>query len=318
MNSRRMLAVTLVTACASGCRKHSQPPVSSETGPLSGATGVTMIMSASIDDDGQWTMPAKDYANTRFSKLHQIRSDNVKDLRLVWSQKTGVEKGHEAAPLVVGSTMYVVTPYPNYLHAWDLTKPGSPPKWTYKPETLRAAQGVACCDVVNRGAAYWNGRIYFNTLDAQTVAVDAETGNEIYRTKLGDITRGETITMAPIVVKGKVLVGNSGGELGVRGWLTAVDATTGVIAWRAYATGPDADVLIGPSFAPHYDSERGKDLGVSTWPLDQWRIGGGPAWGFVSPGRRTSERPRASLRDRADIVASSPHGTRSTPKRCGS
>lgn len=281
-----VLAVSSVAvACAassSGCRKHIAFQVSSETAPLAGATGVTMTTSAAADDDGQWTMPAKDYANTRFSKLAQITAANVKDLRLVWTQKTGVEKGHEAAPLIVGSTMYVVTPYPNLLHAWDLTKPGSPPKWTYRPEIIPAAQGVACCDVVNRGAAYWNGRIYFNTLDTQTVAVDAETGKEVYRTKLGEIERGETITMAPLVVKGKVLVGNSGGEMGVRGWLAAVDAESGAVAWRAYATGPDRDVLIGPEFTPHYESEKGKDLGVSTWPVDQWKIGGGTAWGFVS------------------------------------
>jgi PQQ-dependent dehydrogenase (methanol/ethanol family) len=282
----RLVALAVIaastSASASGCRKHIQFEVAAEKGGLEGATGVTTITSARADDDGQWTMPGKDYANTRFSKLAQIDARNVKDLKLVWTQKTGVEKGHEAAPIVVGSTMYVTTPYPNFLHAWDLTKPGSPPKWTYKPETLPAAQGVACCDVVNRGAVYWNGRVYFNTLDVQTVAVDAETGKEVWRTKLGEIDRGETMTMAPLVVKGKVLVGNSGGEMGVRGWLTALDAETGKIAWRAYSTGPDKDVLIGPEFTPHYEAEKGKDLGVTTWPVDQWKIGGGTVWGFVS------------------------------------
>jgi len=277
-------ALASVLVVTSGCRKHIDLPHKNEkSAAMSGATRVTTTSAATpAEDDGQWTMPAKDYANTRFSKLAQINAGNVKDLKLVWTQKTGVERGHEAAPLVVGDTMYVVTPYPNLLHAWDLTKPGSPPKWTYKPETLPAAQGVACCDVVNRGASFHAGRIYFNTLDAQTVAVDAKTGKEIWRTKLGEIDRGETITMAPLVVKGKVLVGNSGGELGVRGWLTALDAETGKILWRAWSTGPDADVLIGPEFTPHYASERGKDLGVTTWPVDQWKIGGGTVWGFVS------------------------------------
>jgi glucose dehydrogenase len=125
-----------------------------------------------------------------------------------------VLRGQEAAPLVVGSTMYVVTPYPNILYALDLTKPGAPAKWKYEPKPLAAAQGVACCDVVNRGAAYADGKIFYNTLDNQTVAVDANTGKEVWRTKLGDINNGETITMAPLVVKGKVLVGNSGGEMG--------------------------------------------------------------------------------------------------------
>jgi len=227
-------------------------------------------------------MAARNYASTRFSALTQINSGNVSGLKLAWTFSTGMTRGHEAAPLVVGNTMYVVTPWPNYLFALDLTKPGAPVKWTYKPNPSPAAQGVACCDVVNRGAAYYNGRIYYNTLDVQTVAVDANTGKEIWKTKLGDINLGESITMAPIVVKGKVLVGDSGGEFGVRGWLTALDADTGKIAWRAYSTGPDKDVLIGFGFKPFYAQDRNRDLGVNTWQGDQWKIGGGTVWGWIS------------------------------------
>ncbi len=233
-------------------------------------------------DDGQWAMPAKNYASTRFSTLDQINGANVKGLKLAWSFSTGVTRGHEAAPLVVNNTMYVVTPWPNILYALDLTKPGAPTKWSYQPKPAPAAQGVACCDVVNRGAAYFNGKIYYNTLDVQTVAVDAATGQQVWKTKLGDINLGESITMAPIVVKGKVLVGNSGGEFGVRGWLTALDADTGKIAWRGYSTGPDKDVLIGTDFHPFYASERGPDLGVKTWQGDAWKIGGGAPWGWIS------------------------------------
>ena len=112
--------------------------------------------------------------------------------------------------------------------------------------------------------------------------MDAATGKEVWRAKLGDINKGETITMAPLVVKGKVLVGNSGGEFGVRGWLTALDARTGKVVWRAYSTGPDADVLIGADFKPFYDKDKGKDLGVSTWPPDAWQLGGGTVWGWIS------------------------------------
>jgi PQQ-dependent dehydrogenase (methanol/ethanol family) len=155
-------------------------------------------------------------------------------------------------------------------------------KWKFEPKPLAAAQGVACCDVVNRGAAYSNGHVFFNTLDNQTIAVDAATGKEAWRAQLGEIARGETMTMAPLVVKDKVLVGNSGGELGVRGWLTALDAATGKIVWRAYSTGPDQDVLIGPNFKPYYVQDRGKDLGVKSWPPEAWKIGGGTVWGFVS------------------------------------
>jgi PQQ-dependent dehydrogenase (methanol/ethanol family) len=232
--------------------------------------------------DGEWTLAPGDFASTRFSPLAQIDRDNVRGLRLAFSFATGVEKGHEAAPIVAGNTMYVVTPYPNHLFAFDLSKPGANVKWKFDPKVNASAQGVACCDVVNRGAAYADGRVFINTLDAQTIAVDAASGRELWRAKLGDIRRGETITMAPLVVKGKVLVGNSGGELGVRGWLTALDAATGRISWRAYSTGPDADVLIGPGFKPFYAQDRGKDLGVTTWPADAWKIGGGNVWAWIS------------------------------------
>jgi lanthanide-dependent methanol dehydrogenase len=235
-----------------------------------------------MEDDGQWVMAPKNHASTRFSGLDEINTDNVSQLQLKWSFSTGVLQGHEAAPLVVGSTMYVVTPYPNILYALDLAQGGGHIKWRYAPRPARAAQGVACCDVVNRGAAYSDGKVIFNTLDNHTVAVDAETGDEVWKTRLGDINRGESMTMAPLVVKDKVLVGNSGGEFGVRGWLTALYVGSGEIAWRAYSTGPDADVLIGEDFAPFYADDRGTDLGVTTWPSDMWRIGGGTVWGWIS------------------------------------
>jgi PQQ-dependent dehydrogenase (methanol/ethanol family) len=232
--------------------------------------------------DGEWTMAARDYASTRFSPLAQVTAANVRGLRLAFDFSTGVRKGHEAAPIVANGTMFVVTPYPNILFAFDLAKPGGTLKWRFDPKPAASAQGIACCDVVNRGAAYADGRVFINTLDAQTIAVDAATGKELWRTRLGDITKGETVTMAPLVVKGKVLVGNSGGELGVRGWLTALDAGTGKVAWRAYSTGPDKDVLIGAGFKPFYAQDRGKDLGVTTWPPEAWKIGGGNVWAWIS------------------------------------
>jgi lanthanide-dependent methanol dehydrogenase len=227
-------------------------------------------------------MAAKDYASTRYSGLDQISTANVAQLKLAWTFSTGTLTGNEGAPLVVGDTLYVVTPYPNVLYALDLTQPGAPAKWSYKPKPAAASQGVACCDVVNRGAAYADGKIFFNTLDDHTVAVDAATGRMVWNVQLGDIQRGETMTMAPIVVKGKVLVGDSGGEMGVRGWLTALDAATGRTVWRAYSTGPDRDVLIGPAFHPFYPQDRGTDLGVKTWPGEAWKIGGGTVWGWIS------------------------------------
>ena len=226
-------------------------------------------------------MPAKDFASTRFSGLNEINSSNAGGLKVAWTFSTGVTRGHEAAPIIVSNTMYVVTPYPNVLYALDLSKPGAT-KWKYEPKPNAAAQGVACCDVVNRGCVHDGGRIFFNTLDNHTIAVDASSGKELWNTTLGDINKGESITMAPLVVKGKVLVGNSGGEMGVRGWLTALNASDGKIAWRAYTTGPDKEVLIGSNFKPFYESDRGKDLGVASWPPGHWKIGGGTVWGWIS------------------------------------
>jgi PQQ-dependent dehydrogenase (methanol/ethanol family) len=232
--------------------------------------------------DYQWLMPAKNYSGTRFSEDNQINVGNVKKLQVAWTFSTGVLHGHEAAPLVVNNTMYIVTPYPNILYALDLTQPGGPVKWTYKPNPALAAQGVACCDIVNRGAAFADRKVIFNTLDNQTIAVDAKTGKEVWKIKLGDINLGETMTMAPLIVKNKVLVGNSGGEMGIRGWLTALDLGTGKIVWRAYTNGPDKDVLIGSDFKAPYAAESGKDLGVKTWPADAWKTGGGAVWGWIT------------------------------------
>jgi PQQ-dependent dehydrogenase (methanol/ethanol family) len=227
-------------------------------------------------------MPAKNYASTRFSGLNEINAATVRQLGVAWTFSTGMVTGHEAAPLVVGDTMYVVTPFPNILYAFDLSRSGAPMRWRYDPKPLGAAKGVACCDTVNRGAAYADGAVFFNTLDGRTIAVNAATGQPKWITRLADISKGETITMAPLVVKGKVLVGNSGGEFGVRGWLSALAAETGAVVWRAYSTGPDTDVLIGPGFKPFYASDRGTDLGITTWPAEAWRTGGGAVWGWIS------------------------------------
>ena len=270
----------LLALAIPGCRKQTLDTSRPDSArPLGGTTGDPASLQ---QDDGQWVMPAKNYASTRFSSLDEINAQNVNRLGVSWTFSTGMVAGHEAAPLVVGSTMYVVTPFPNIVYALDLSRPGGPVKWQYDPKPLGASKGVACCDLVNRGAAYANGAIFFNTLDGRTIALDAETGHPRWITQLADINRGETMTMAPIVVKGKVLVGNSGGEFGVRGWLMALDAGSGAVAWRAYSTGPDTDVLIGPNFKPFYESDRGTDLGITTWPGEGWRTGGGTVWGWIS------------------------------------
>ena len=177
--------------------------------------------------------------HTRYSELAKITKQNVGELKVAFTFSMGVNRGQEAAPLVVDDTLYVVSPYPNFLYALDLSQPGAPLKWTFAPAPETAAQGVACCDVVNRGAAFADGRLFFNTLDGQTIAVDAASGEEIWCAKMGDIRVGETMTMAPLVAGNKVLVGNSGGEMGVRGWIAALDTETGEVVWKAFNTGPE-------------------------------------------------------------------------------
>jgi PQQ-dependent dehydrogenase (methanol/ethanol family) len=274
-----LLAVTVASACTT----HGEPAsINNEAAVATTSTTTATAASPPDASDGDWVRPARDFASTRYSALQDITTDTVKALGVKLTFSTGVNAGHEAAPLVVNNTMYVVTPWPNYLYALDLTKAGAPVKFTYRPKPLSAAKGVACCDLVNRGAAYADGVIFYNTLDNRTVAVDANSGELRWEATLGDINRGETMTMAPLVVKDKVLVGNSGGEFGVRGWITGLDKSSGKIIWRAYSTGPDKDVLIGPRFKPFYQMDRGTDLGVSSWPPDAWRTGGGTVWGWIS------------------------------------
>jgi len=236
---------------------------------------------AAAQDDGQWPMPAKDYASTRYSKLTAITPQNAPGLHPVWTFSTGVLGGHEGQPLVVGDTMYVVTPWPNVLYAFDLTKEGYPLRWKYRPEVSANAIGVSCCDTVNRGAFYVDGKIIYNLLDGHTVAVDAKSGRQLWKTQVADVSGGETVTMAPLVVKERVLVGASGGEFGIYGWVKALDLKSGAIVWTARNIGPDADMLAKPGdFKAPYDS--GADLGTHSWAEDTWRTGGAPVWGWMS------------------------------------
>jgi PQQ-dependent dehydrogenase (methanol/ethanol family) len=262
--------------------KDRSPSLGTRQFAQQGSARAVPAAAASPADDGNWTMPAKDYAATRFSSLNQITPANVGNLRLAFKFDTGANEGFEAPPLVVGSMMYIVTPWPTKLIALDLTKPSGPAKWVYDPKPARPARGRACCGPVNRGAFYSNGRLFLNLLDNHTVAVDAATGQEVWRTKLADISSGSTMTMAPLVAENKVLVGNSGGEMGVRGWLAALDAGSGQLLWRGYTTGPDTDVRIGPEYRPPYPKDAGRDLGVRSWPPQAWKIGGGTVWGWIS------------------------------------
>jgi alcohol dehydrogenase (cytochrome c) len=251
------------------------------TGGVQNVTGATADFSPQ-HNAGEWPLQAGDYANTRYSQLNQITTGNVDHLKVAWSFSNGIPFGQEGAPLVVGDTMYVVTPFPDIAYALDLSKPGNPVKWTYDPQPSDIALGKACCDPVIRGWVYADGMLIYNLLDDHTVAVDAKTGKEVWRIKMGNVLNGETMTMAPFVVGNKVFVGNSGGEMGKVGWMAALDVKTGKELWRAYSTGPDKLVKIGPDFKPFYAWMQGKDLGVSSWPPEMWKHGGGAGWGWIS------------------------------------
>lgn len=234
-----------------------------------------------------WVMPGKNYSSQNYSPNKQINIDNVKELRAAWTFSTGLLHGHEGTPLVVDGMMYVHTSFPNNTFALDLNDPGKI-VWQHKPKQDPAARAVACCDLVNRGLAYWPGDgetpplVVKTQLDGHLVALNAKTGEEFWKVENGDIKVGQTLTQAPYVIKNLALVGSSGAELGVRGHTTAYNVKTGEQVWRVYATGPDADVGIGDDFNkanPHYGT---KDLGTGTWEGDAWKIGGGTNWGWYA------------------------------------
>jgi alcohol dehydrogenase (cytochrome c) len=228
-------------------------------------------------DDGEWRMPGRDYAATRYSGLTSITASNVQRLRPVWSFSTGVLGGHEGQPLVVDKTMYVVTPFPNVLYAFDLTQEGYPLRFKYRPDVNPTAVGIACCDVINRGAVYADGKIVYNLLDGHTVAVDAVTGKELWKTKIADLGEGETTPMAPFVAGNKVIVGPSGGEFGIYGWVKALDLATGRILWTAHNMGPDSLMLVRPG-----TFKGAANVGLTTWTGESWQRGGAPVWGWIS------------------------------------
>jgi len=233
-------------------------------------------------DDNQWALPGKNYSATRYSTLSQITSNNARNLRQVWSFSTGALRGHEGQPLVVDTTMYVHSAFPNHVYALDLTKEGWPMKWRYTPVQDERAVAVACCDLVHRGVNYVQGKILMSTLDGHVLALDAETGKELWNVRNADPTRGETMTMSGLVIKDKYIVGVSGGEFGIRGWVAAYDINSGKQLWKAYSMGPDADIMLAPDFNqanPHYGQ---KGLGTSTWPGERWRNGGGSTWGWYA------------------------------------
>ena len=226
-------------------------------------------------------MPTGNYANTRYSELKQINAENVDKLQVAWTFSTGVLRGHEGGPLVLGDTLYIHAPFPNTVYALDLNNDGKI-IWKYEPKQDPNVIPVMCCDTVNRGLAYGDGKIFLHQADDKLVALDAKTGKLVWSATNGDPSKGQTGTSAPMVIKDKVLVGTSGGEFGVQCSMTAYDMKTGKQAWRAYSEGPDDQVLLDPVKTTDLGKPVGKDSSLKTWQGDQWKIGGGCTWGWIS------------------------------------
>ena len=232
-------------------------------------------------DAKQWVMPAGNFANTRYSTLKQITAENVGKLQVAWTFSTGVLRGHEGNPLVIGDMMYLHTAFPNIVYALDL-KNENKIVWKYEPKQDPNVIPVMCCDTVNRGVAYADGKIFLHQADTTVVALDAKTGKVVWSVKNGDPAKGETGTSAPHVFKDKVIIGISGGEFGVRGSVTAYNMKDGKLVWRGYSMGPDSDTLIDPAKTTHLGKPVGPNSGTNTWQGEQWKIGGGTTWGWYS------------------------------------
>jgi PQQ-dependent dehydrogenase (methanol/ethanol family) len=253
------------------------------------ATPAIIASTAKADDDltklaqnpKDWVMPTGDYANHRYSALKQITKDNVGKLQVAWTFSTGVLRGHEGAPLVIGDVMYLHAPFPNTVYALDLNNDGKI-LWQYEPKQDPNVIPVMCCDTVNRGLAYADGKIFLHQADTTLVALDAKSGKVAWSVKDGDASKGETGTDAPFVFKDKVFIGVSGGEFGVRGWVSAYNVSDGKLAWRAYSEGPDSDIKVDPQKTTELGKPVGADSSLKTWEGDQWKIGGGDTWGWFS------------------------------------
>jgi PQQ-dependent dehydrogenase (methanol/ethanol family) len=235
-------------------------------------------------DPKNWAMQAGNQANHRYSELKQINASNAKTLQVAWTFSTGVLRGHEGGPLVIGDTMYVHSPFPNKVFAIALEDQSI--RWKYEPKQDPTVIPVMCCDTVYRGLAYANGKIFLQQADTTLVALDAKTGNEAWKVKVGDPKIGETTTNAPHIFKDKILTGISGGEFGVRGRIAAYDMNTGKLVWKAFSTGPDKDMLIDPQKTMTWTDGKmapvGVDSSLKTWKGDQWKLGGGTTWGWYS------------------------------------
>ena len=246
-----------------------------------GAVSANDEVMALSQDPNNWVMWGRTYDGQRYSPLNQINNQNVGNLQVAWTFSTGVLRGHEGGPLVIGDTMWVHTPFPNKVFSINI--PDQSINWIYEPKQDAAETvPVMCCDTVYRGLAYAEGKIFLQQANTILVALDANTGERLWSAVNGDPKKGETNTNAPIVVGDKVYTGISGGEFGVRGFLAAYNINDGSLVWKAYSTGPDEEMLIDPENTMSMGKPVGPNSSLNTWKGDQWKIGGGTTWGWYT------------------------------------
>jgi PQQ-dependent dehydrogenase (methanol/ethanol family) len=243
-------------------------------------------------DPNQWGAPAGNLNQTRYSKLRSINTGNVRSLQMAWAQSSGTLRGHEGQPLVIEDVggkpvMFLESGWPNIVQALDLSDPDHPVQlWNYTKTSGRDESAVprACCDTVNRGLSYSDGKLVFGTLDGYVIALDAVTGKEAWVVKHAFPANGETLTPAPIIANDKVIIGFGGDEFAARGRVAAYNLADGKKVWECQSTGSDQDVCLTPNTnkAHHEYGTAGKDLGIHTYPGDEWKRGGGAAWGWYA------------------------------------
>jgi len=222
-------------------------------------------------DAANWLSYGRTYSEQRFSPLPKITADNAARLGLAWYADLDTDRGQQATPLVIDGVMYVST-------AWSMVKAYDAASgkllWSYDPEVPREYGVKACCDVVNRGVAAWQGKIYVGTIDGRLVALDARSGKPVWSVVTGDQSKAFTITQAPRVVKGRVIIGMSGGEYGIRGYISAYDAQTGKLTWRFYTVPGDPSKPF---------ENKAMEMAARTWSGEWWKLGGGgTVWDAIS------------------------------------
>jgi quinohemoprotein ethanol dehydrogenase len=265
-----LVAGVALLALASCSQKEKAAP------PLTAAEVNGAAIMAADERPGVWLSHGRTYSEQRFSPLKQITTANVGEVGLSWFAELNTNRGMEATPIVVDGTMYVTSAW-SVVYALD-AKTGER-KWTFDPQVDKARGVSACCDVVNRGVALWEGKVYVGTIDGRLIALNAADGTVAWEKITVDQSKPYTITGAPRVVKGKVIIGNGGAELGVRGYITAYDATTGEQAWRFY-TVPNPNKQPDNAASDKIFAEKGN----ATWDdKGEWTEagGGGTAWDAI-------------------------------------